>query len=224
MAFFPPDGAAFLLEGTIDITEASRTLLPILANRAPPLEDTLDWLHFAYTTDRKGDYVAPAFMVLAWSTVSEGDPPFQALRNHLLRRYPVSYVPVPATIKLDPSSYFYTIGWAPEYGDWDVEKEGESRGGNLDNFNFSLGYQTKLVGQTTNPSGISLINLGADPHSPSGIRGDTYRPSHTDACLTGPLGYQTLVPRKLSPYQEDHNFLEEEWVVNHPLTRHERAK
>ena len=105
-----------------------------------------------------------------------------------------------------------------------MEEEGEDRGGNLYNFKLSLGFQKKLVVQRTNPTSIILTNLCAALHSSSGIRGDNYRPSHTDACLTGPLGDQALIPRNLSPSEEDHTFLEEKWVVNQPPPRNERAK
>ena len=74
----------------------------------------------------------------------------------------------------------------------------------------------------TNPSRISLTNLGADPTRPSGVRGDNYSPSANDARLTGPQVEQALVPRKLPPSQEDRNLMEEEWVANHPPPRHKR--
>ena len=103
--------------------------------------------------------------------------------------------------------------------DMDVEEEGEDGGGNLDSFNLSLGHQTKLVVHMNNPNRISSANLGVAPPIHSGIRGAKYSPSPTDACLPGPLLEQVLVPRELPPSQEDHTFLEEEWVANHPYPR-----
>ena len=102
---------------------------------------------------------------------------------------------MPATATLGPSSDLSPIGQAPERRYQDVEEEGEDRGVNLDNFNFSLGYQTKLVCKMNNSSIISLSNLGAAPPIPSGIRGANYIPSHTYSQLTVSLGEQALVSR-----------------------------
>ena len=64
MAFFPSDYAAWILrrevDGPINVFETSAGLLPMLTSRDPPSEAALDWLKFAYTADRAGDYVEPA--------------------------------------------------------------------------------------------------------------------------------------------------------------------
>ena len=123
LAFLPPDGAALLLEGPINIAEASQTLFPLLAGRARPFKETLDWLQLAYTADRTGAYVVPESTVLAQSAVWKGETLFPALWNHLLRRYPVAYALVPATATLGPPADCSPIGRAPERRDRHVEEE-----------------------------------------------------------------------------------------------------
>ena len=98
ITFVAPDGAARLLETLCNIAEVSQMLLPLLAIRAPHFEETLDWIQSAYTADRMGGYVVPASTVLVPSAVSEGDPLFPAIWQHLLRRFPGAYAPVPTTI------------------------------------------------------------------------------------------------------------------------------
>ena len=71
-----PDGAALLLENASNIAEASQMRFPLFDSRAPPFEETLDWLQFAYTADLTGAYVAPVSMVLVQCAVLEGDPLF----------------------------------------------------------------------------------------------------------------------------------------------------
>ena len=79
------------MDGPANVFEASEGLFPLLTSQEPPFEAALDWLKFAYTTDRAGDYVAPASTVLTQSTVVEGDELFPALLAHLRRRYPEFY-------------------------------------------------------------------------------------------------------------------------------------
>ena len=108
---------------------------------------------------------------------------------------------VPSNATLGPPADFSPIGWVPERRYQNVDEEVEYRRIKLDIFNFSLGYQTKVVGHINNPSSISLTNVSSAPPSPSGIRGANYSPSNTDACLPVPLGEQAIVTSKLPPYQ-----------------------
>ena len=75
-------------------------MFPILVGRTPPFEETLDWLPFMYTADRKGAYLAPASTVLVPSTVLEGDPLFHAFWRHILSRFPGAYTLTPTTLAL----------------------------------------------------------------------------------------------------------------------------
>ena len=50
-------------------------------------------MQFAYTTDRAGDYVAPASTVLTLSAVVEGDKIFPVILYNLRRLYPLVYGP-----------------------------------------------------------------------------------------------------------------------------------
>ena len=102
LAFLSPDGFTLLLEGYLNIAEASRTMFSILAGQVLPFKEKLNWLNFTYTSDQKRAYVALVSLVLAWSTVLEGDPLFQALWKHLLQRYLGADVPVPDTDMLFP--------------------------------------------------------------------------------------------------------------------------
>ena len=71
-----------------NIYESIQIMFPLLAGRAPPLEETLAWLKFVYTTDRTGAYVAPSSAVLDQSVVSEGDPLLTVFWRHILLGYP----------------------------------------------------------------------------------------------------------------------------------------
>ena len=106
LTFSPPDCAAYNIQreadGPINIFEASTGLFPLLTGREPPFEEALNWLQFAYTTDRVGAYVAPASTLLAQSMVAEGGEIFPALLAHLRRLYPEVYGPAVST------------GWAPD--------------------------------------------------------------------------------------------------------------
>ena len=102
---------------------------------------------------------------------------------------------------LGPSSDLSPIGRVPECRDHNMEEEVEDGGVNLDHFNFSLGYQTKLLGQMNISISISLTNLFAAPPSPSGVRGGNYSPSHNDSHLSVTIGEQVLAPRKFPPSQ-----------------------
>ena len=79
LTFVTPDGATRLLNTSCNIAEVGQLLFPILVGWAPPFEETLDWLQFAYTADMTGAYVAPETTILAPSAVSEEDPLFTAI-------------------------------------------------------------------------------------------------------------------------------------------------
>ena len=68
-------GSASLLLGTSwNIAEVRQAVFPLLADWAPPFEESLDWFQFLYTEDWTRAYMAPASTVLVQSLVSEGDP------------------------------------------------------------------------------------------------------------------------------------------------------
>ena len=121
-------------------------------------------MQFAYTADRAGAYVAPAFTVLAQSAVAEGGDLFLVLLAYLRRLYPEVYSPVVA------------MGRAPECRNFQIgEGEGLSGGtsihsiiqlgayaGRLNNFNLegmnnhipnlnTFYLDTLLVGPTPEP-------------------------------------------------------------------------
>ena len=97
LTFVTPDGTSRLLDTARNIAEVGQLLFPILVGRAPPFEEMLDWLQFAYTADRTGAYVVPASTVLVSSVVLEGDPLFPAFWRDLLRRFPGAYSTTPTT-------------------------------------------------------------------------------------------------------------------------------
>ena len=86
------------MESSFNIYEASQMLHPLLASQEPPFEETLNWIQFACTPERKGAYEAPTSMVLDHSAVSEGDTLFPAIWRHLLRSYPGTYAPTTSTL------------------------------------------------------------------------------------------------------------------------------
>ena len=88
ITFITPYGAARLLDTSHNIAEVRQVLFPLLAGWAPPFEEALDWIQFAYTADRMGAYVAPASTVLVPSVSSKGDPLFPDIWRHLLRHFP----------------------------------------------------------------------------------------------------------------------------------------
>ena len=74
LTFVPLDCAAWMLQrevgAPLNVFGASKSLSPLLTGQDPPFEEALNWLQFAYTADRAGDYVAPVSMVLAQSTIA----------------------------------------------------------------------------------------------------------------------------------------------------------
>ena len=97
LIFVTPDDASRLINTSHNIAEVGQLLFPILVGWSHPFEETHNWLQFAYTADRTGDYVVPASRVLVPSVVSEGDPLFPAFWRHLLRHFQGAYAPTPTT-------------------------------------------------------------------------------------------------------------------------------
>ena len=86
------DCASWILRGKayrpLNVFEASTGLFPLLTDQDPPSEEALNWLVFAYSIDRVGDFVVPASTVLDQSTVLEGGTLLSALLEHLRRLCP----------------------------------------------------------------------------------------------------------------------------------------
>ena len=55
--------------------------------RAPPFDEALDWLHFAYTPDQTGYSVVPVSKVLVQSVVVEGGELLTDFFAHLQKLY-----------------------------------------------------------------------------------------------------------------------------------------
>ena len=91
ITFLPPDTAARLLGSPRNIAEASQTIPPLLSGRAPPYEEALEWLQFAYTGDRSGTYVAPYLNGVTFYTPEEGEPLFALALQQLCTLYPRAY-------------------------------------------------------------------------------------------------------------------------------------
>ena len=63
LTLVPPYCAARIIgaeEQDLNIMTVSQELFPLLTGQAPPFEEALNWLQFAYTADRMGAYVVPA--------------------------------------------------------------------------------------------------------------------------------------------------------------------
>ena len=134
LTFVTPDFAAWLLEwevdGPLNVLEALKGLLPLITGREPPFEEALDFLQFAYTADREGGFVEPAYTVLAQSEVADGGELFLAFLAHLRRLYPEVCVPV------------VYMGWSPEYREFSLGKGEGLIGVNSVNIFIKLGAYT----------------------------------------------------------------------------------
>ena len=153
-----PDGADLLLGSALNIAEFSQKRLPLLIGWVPTFEEAIDWLQFAYTADRTGDYVAPASTFLVQSVVLGGYPLLPLIWRHLCRRYPRAYVhPLPSTSTVAPLGPDYSdsspIGRSSHRKDIDPGWEGKERG------RYILGYRT-IFGVVNNPPIVSISNLG----------------------------------------------------------------
>ena len=99
----------------------------MISGQEPPFKEALDWLQFAYTADRAGDYVAPASTVLAQSAVAEGGDLFPALLSHYRRQYSEVY-----GLGVD-------MAWAPERREIQIRE-----GGGLSSSPSSINSSIKL--------------------------------------------------------------------------------
>ena len=61
LTFVTLDGASRLLNALRNIAEVGQLMFPILVGRAPPFEETINWLQFVYTTESTGGYMVPAY-------------------------------------------------------------------------------------------------------------------------------------------------------------------
>ena len=74
-------------EQSINITADSKGIFPLLTGQAPPFEEALAWLQFAYTANQTWAYVVPASTVIVQSTVVEGDELFLVLFANLQKLF-----------------------------------------------------------------------------------------------------------------------------------------
>ena len=91
LTFFPTDAYAHLFHLGGSVGEFSKLLFFLLANREPPYKEALDWLHFAFTGNPKGQYVAPANNAFAFASPVEGGPLFLPALERLQTLYPGAY-------------------------------------------------------------------------------------------------------------------------------------
>ena len=82
-------------------------MFPLLTGRELPFKETLDWLQFAYTTDRSGAYVAPASTVLSQSPIAEEGELFLTILQHLRRLYLEVYGPAVSLGRVHACRYFH---------------------------------------------------------------------------------------------------------------------
>ena len=71
----------------INIAATSKEISPLLTGPAPPFEEALDWLQFAYVTDGTGGCVAPLSTFLVKYAVVEGGELFTIFYQHLWKLY-----------------------------------------------------------------------------------------------------------------------------------------
>ena len=127
LTFVPQNCSAWILgrleEQIIDILASIQGLSPLLNGLATSLEEVSDWLQFAYTADRTGDYVSPLSAFLVHSAVVEEDKHFPAFYRHLLKIYLGAYDP--SLIGPGPDHPVAPTCQAPERRD---SQRGEERG------------------------------------------------------------------------------------------------
>ena len=63
----------------------------MLTNREPHYKKALNWLHFSFTGDPKGHYVAPANTKFSFASPVEGEPLFSIELDRLQTLYPGAY-------------------------------------------------------------------------------------------------------------------------------------
>ena len=96
--FRAPEQRLPVLESTPNIIEATQILPPLLDSQAPPFKKALNWLQFAYTTDRTQANVAPSSTVHVQSVVLEEDPLYPAIWLHVIHSYPRDYTTISSMI------------------------------------------------------------------------------------------------------------------------------
>ena len=161
------DGTSSLLGHPKNITEDSQTSFPLLDGWAPPYEEALDLLHFAYTGDRTGDYMVNASTIIIQSVVSEGGPILYPTLMHLRRSYPRAYAPLPTSTIAPPGpdyANYQPIGWVTERKDSGIWMEG---GEGVCMYNPKLGMTNNLSPSVANSAMMnnlspSLANLPLD--------------------------------------------------------------
>ena len=91
LTILPPDATAslFHLEGSVG--KFSKELFPLLAGRDPSYEEALDWIQFAFTGDKKGQYAAPSHTKFSFASPVEGEPLFLPALERLQTLYPGAY-------------------------------------------------------------------------------------------------------------------------------------
>ena len=91
LTFLPPDAAAslFNLEGSVGAF--SKEIFPLLADREPFYMEALDWLQFAFTGEKKGQYTAPAHTDFSFLLPMEGEPLFLPDLERPQTLYPSAY-------------------------------------------------------------------------------------------------------------------------------------
>ena len=78
-------------EQELTIAVVSKGLSPMLTGQLTSFKEALNWLQFAYTSDRTGECVAPVSMVLVQSVVVEGYGLFLAFYWKLWKLYTGGY-------------------------------------------------------------------------------------------------------------------------------------
>ena len=91
ITFLPPYATAplFHLEGSVSAFK--KQLFHVLVDQEPPYEEALDWLHFDFTGDTKGQYAAPAHTKFYLLSSMEGEPLFLPALERLQTFYPGAY-------------------------------------------------------------------------------------------------------------------------------------
>ena len=75
----------------------SKELFPVLSGQEPPYKEALNWLHFSFTDNTKGPYVAPANTAFSFASPVEGGAMF--LRSSRASK-PSTPVPTPGALHL----------------------------------------------------------------------------------------------------------------------------
>ena len=104
-----PGCDSLLLGQFNNIAETIQMLFPLLDIWAPPYEEGIDCLRFAYTEYHTWAYVAPASMVVVRSMVLGLDLLFYLNLRHLRRSYPGAYAPISLHLQSPPPGMIMLI-------------------------------------------------------------------------------------------------------------------